>query len=70
MIPRLKTKYENEIIPLMTKKFGYGNRMEVPRFVKIAINMGVGDSLENIKLLDAQLPDGFASLGMSQPALP
>lgn len=63
MIPRLKVKYENEILPLMTKKFGYANRMEVPRFVKIVMNMGVGDSLENIKLLDAAVADLTAITG-------
>ncbi|MCX5800760.1 MAG: 50S ribosomal protein L5 [Candidatus Eisenbacteria bacterium] len=57
MVPRLKTKYEKEVVPLLMKKFGYKNKMQVPKLVKIVINMGVGDSLVNIKLLDAAVAD-------------
>jgi large subunit ribosomal protein L5 len=63
MIPRLKEKYEKEIIPLMMQKFGYENRMQVPKFLKIVLNMGVGDSLLNIKLLDAAVADLAAITG-------
>ena len=54
MVPRLKEKYAKEVVPLMMQKFAYKNRMQVPRFLKIVVNMGGGDSLLNIKLLDAQ----------------
>jgi large subunit ribosomal protein L5 len=57
MVPRLKTKYEKEVVPLLMKKFGYENKMQVPKLVKIVINMGVGDCLANIKLLDAAVAD-------------
>lgn len=63
MIPRLKTKYQKEIVPLMMQKFGYKNKMQVPRFLKIVVNMGVGDSLLNIKLLDAAVADLAAITG-------
>ena len=63
MVPRLKTKYEKEIVPLLMKKFDYKNRMQVPKLLKIVINMGVGDSLANIKLLDAAVADLTAIAG-------
>ena len=47
--PRLKAKYEAEIAKAMTEKFGYRNRMEVPRLEKIVINMGVGEASQDKK---------------------
>jgi len=49
--------YLNEIVPAMTKKFGYKNVMEVPKIEKIVINMGVGEARENSKLLESALRD-------------
>ena len=49
---RLKVRFEKEIVPTMMDRFGYKNRMAVPRLSMIVLNMGVGDSLQNIKLLD------------------
>jgi large subunit ribosomal protein L5 len=54
---RLKEYYSKEVIPLLTKKFGYKNPWEAPRLEKIVINMGVGDAIQNPKLLDAALND-------------
>ena len=54
---RLKEQYENEIVPALVKKFDYKNPMEVPKLVKIVVNMGVGEAKENIKLLDAAVAD-------------
>jgi len=68
MVPRLRTKYEKEVIPLLMKKFGYKNEMQVPKLLKIVINMGVGDSLANIKLLDAAVADMTAITGQ-KPAI-
>ncbi len=50
---RLRDKYENEVKPAMIEKFNYKNPMEIPRLVKIVINMGVGEAKENPKVLDA-----------------
>lgn len=50
--PRLKERYREEVIPDLTKQFGYENVMEVPRLVKISINRGVGEAAENQKVLD------------------
>jgi len=49
----LKEYYKDEIVPALTKEFGYTNVMEVPRMVKITVNVGMGEAIQNIKLLDA-----------------
>ena len=54
---RLREMYENEIAPAMQKKFEYKNPMEIPKLVKIVVNMGVGEAKENVKLLDAAVTD-------------
>ena len=54
---RMKEMYEQEVIPALKKKFGYKNPMEVPKLVKIVVNMGVGEAKENVKLLDAAVAD-------------
>ena len=54
---RLREQYNNEIVTEMTKKFGYKNVMEVPKLVKIVVNMGVGEAKENAKVLDSAVSD-------------
>jgi len=51
-IPRLKKKYMEEVVPALMKEFSYKNPMEAPRLEKIVINAGVGEAVQNIKLLD------------------
>jgi large subunit ribosomal protein L5 len=53
MASRLKERYRNEIVPAMMKRFGYKNVMQVPRLVKITVNMGIGEASREIKELDA-----------------
>jgi len=53
MAPRLKEKYIKEIVPTMKKEFSYKNIMEVPKVQKIVLNVGLGEAIQNIKLLDA-----------------
>jgi large subunit ribosomal protein L5 len=53
MTPRLKEKYKREIVPAMMKEFAYGNIMEVPKVEKVVLNVGLGEAIQNIKLLDA-----------------
>jgi large subunit ribosomal protein L5 len=50
--PRLKSDYEERIVKAMTEKFGYKNRLEVPRLEKIVINMGVGDATQDKKKVE------------------
>src|SRR3954467_12000457 len=47
--PRLKADYDERIVPAMVERFGYKNRLEVPRLDKIVINMGVGDATQDKK---------------------
>lgn len=54
---RLKDIYNDEIMDAMIKKFGYKNRMEVPKLDKIVINIGVGEAKENAKVLEAAMQD-------------
>jgi large subunit ribosomal protein L5 len=49
---RLYEKYKNEIIPELQRELGIANKMAVPRLEKIIINVGVGEAIQNIKLLD------------------
>jgi len=51
-VPRLKARYQDEIVPEMVKAFGYKNVMEVPRLVKVVVNIGIGEALQNAKALD------------------
>ncbi len=52
MIPRLLEKYRNEIVPKMVETFSLKNKMAVPKLEKIVVNMGVGEALTDIKILD------------------
>ncbi len=54
---RLRDQYRTEIVEQMTKKFGYKNVMEVPKLVKIVVNMGVGEAKDNAKVLDSAVSD-------------
>lgn len=62
-MPRLKEKYQKEVIPAMMEKFGYRNRLEVPNLEKIVINMGVGEATQNSKVLDGAVADLTAIAG-------
>ena len=54
---RLKTKYQNEVIPALMKEFAYKNVMQVPKLEKITLNVGVGEATQNIKLLDSAVAE-------------
>jgi large subunit ribosomal protein L5 len=49
---RLKEKYQKEVVPALTKEFGYKNIMAVPRVHKVVVNMGLGEATANAKLVD------------------
>jgi large subunit ribosomal protein L5 len=49
---RLKDKYQKEVVPALTKEFGYSNVMAVPRIQKVVVNMGLGEATANAKLVD------------------
>src|SRR5215510_2194670 len=49
---RLRDKYQKEVVPALTKEFGYRNVMAVPRIRKVVVNMGLGEATANAKLVD------------------
>ena len=52
MSARLKEKYQKDVIPALTKEFGYKNVMAVPRIAKVVVNMGLGEATSNAKIID------------------
>ncbi|MEJ2588127.1 MAG: 50S ribosomal protein L5 [Deltaproteobacteria bacterium] len=54
---RLKEKYHSEVVPAMIKEFGYKTIMAVPRLQKVVLNMGLGEAIQNIKVLDAAVEE-------------
>jgi large subunit ribosomal protein L5 len=53
MTPRLKERYVKDIVPAMMKEFSYKNVMQVPKLSKVVLNVGLGEAIQNIKLLEA-----------------
>jgi large subunit ribosomal protein L5 len=51
--PRLREIYKKEIVEKLKQQFNYTNTMEIPKLVKVTINMGLGDAIENAKILDS-----------------
>jgi large subunit ribosomal protein L5 len=49
---RLKEKYQKEVVPALTKEFGYKNVMAVPKITKVVVNMGLGEATSNAKIVD------------------
>jgi len=56
-MPRLKERFLSEVVPAMQREFGYQNVMQVPRLVKVVVNVGLGEALQNVKALDAAAKD-------------
>ncbi|QNN51407.1 50S ribosomal protein L5 [Nocardioides mesophilus] len=62
-IPRLKSRYREEILPALHEQFGYANVMQVPGVTKIVVNMGVGEAARDSKLIDGAVKDLTAITG-------
>ena len=62
-VPRLKTKYNDEVKKELQDKFGYKNVMEIPKFEKIVVNMGVGEAATDSKAIDGAVRDLRAITG-------
>jgi large subunit ribosomal protein L5 len=56
-VPRMKTRYREELVPSLKDQLGLSNVMQVPRLEKIVVNMGVGDALKDGRMLDAAVED-------------
>jgi len=54
---KLKEIYQEKVVATLMKRFGYKNRMEVPKLDKIVINMGLGEAIQNIKILDSAVQE-------------
>jgi len=54
---RLKEKYVKEVIPSLIKEFDYKNIMEVPKLTRVSLNMGLGEAIHNIKILDSAVEE-------------
>lgn len=63
MKPRLQEDYDKRIVPALMERFQFSNTMQAPKLVKIVVNMGVGDAIQNAKLMDAALTDLTAITG-------
>jgi len=67
-VPRLKTKYREEVVPKLMEQFQYSSIMEVPRLVKISINQGLGDAVADKKVVENSLQE--LSMIAGQKAVP
>ncbi len=63
--PNVRQLYEEKVVPELMKKFGYKNIMQVPRFEKIVVNMGVGEASQDAKILEAATRDMTAITGQA-----
>jgi large subunit ribosomal protein L5 len=66
--PRLKSMYATDVVPKLMKEFNYGNPMQVPRLLKVTVNMGLGEAVANPKILEHAVEDLRAITGQ-QPVL-
>ncbi|EST10602.1 50S ribosomal protein L5 [Sporolactobacillus laevolacticus] len=60
---RFKEKYDKEVVPALVEKFNYTSVMQVPAIEKVVINMGVGEAVQNSKVLDSAVEDLTALAG-------
>lgn len=65
---RLKEKYKEQVVPALVKRFEYKNPMEIPRIVKVTINMGVGEGSRDMKNLES-LKGNMATIAAQQPVI-
>jgi large subunit ribosomal protein L5 len=60
---RLRTRFRSEIAPALMRQFSYANRMQVPEIKKVVINMGLGEAVANVKVIDAAVAEMAAISG-------
>jgi large subunit ribosomal protein L5 len=65
---RLHARYKEEVAPSLGKQFGYGSSMAVPKIAKVIVNMGVGEAIQDAKLLD-QAADELAVITGQRPSI-
>ena len=57
MAVRLKEKYDNEVVPALSKQFGYKSSMQIPKIEKVVVNVGLGEAIQNPKLMDGAVKE-------------
>ena len=67
-VPRLKARYGEEVVAKLKREFGIDNVMAVPRLERISLNMGVGEAIQNIKILDDAVEE-LAALAGQKPTI-
>jgi len=60
--------YQQKVVPALMKRFSYKNVMQVPRLEKIVVNMGLGEAIQNIKILDSAVQE-MASITAQKPVI-
>lgn len=67
-LPRLAERYNGDVVPKLMKRFGYKNRMQVPRLQKIVINVGLGEATANPKLIETAVAE-IAAISGQKPVI-
>jgi len=67
-VPRLRHRYLEDVVPKLKKEFGIENTMAVPRLERISLNMGMGEAIQNIKILDDAVEE-MAALAGQRPTV-
>jgi large subunit ribosomal protein L5 len=65
---RLKDKYQKEVVPALMERYGYHNIMEVPRLIKVVLNIGLGEAIQNAKALESAEAD-LAAISGQHPVI-
>ena len=68
MEPRLKQRYREEVAPALIEEFSYANKMQAPRVEKVVVNIGLGEALQDAKVLDAASSD-IATITGQKPVI-
>ena len=68
--PRFKTKYAEVVVPALQEEFKYENVMQIPKVVKVVVNMGVGEAARDAKLMDGAIRDLTAITGQKPIVTP
>jgi large subunit ribosomal protein L5 len=67
-VPRLKQRYLEDVVPKLKREFGIQNAMAVPRLERVSLNMGMGEAIQNIKILDDAVEE-MAALAGQRPTI-
>ena len=67
-VPRVRARYQDEVVPKLKREFGIENDMAVPRIERVSLNMGMGEAISNIKILDEAVEE-MAALAGQKPTV-